>query len=119
MGKRISQQQHSYQIQIDLSQERLDGEICHASAVCDDLRHIRGAVGLLLDLCKDGRKIDPMHLSGVLGMLDETLDGTADLANGLRGFLECLASSSGSQQGADGNGKTGLHLVDAKATGKS
>jgi hypothetical protein len=119
MGKRISQQQHSYQIQIDLSWERLDGEICHASAVCDDLRHIRGAVGLLLDLCKDGRKIDPVHLSGVLGMLDETLDGTADLANGQRRFLEQLLPTPGLQDGADGSENAGLHLVAVDSIGEN
>lgn len=118
MSMETSQQRQSYQVQIGLERERLDSELAYAGAICSDLHSIRGTVGLLLALCKGGRKIDPEHLSGVLELLDGTLDGTEDSANGLRRFLECLAPAH-DLQGAAGDGEAGLHLVSAKPTGES
>lgn len=111
MGKRISQQQHSYQIQIDLSPKLLGEEIRRAYTVCDGLSQIRNTVGLLLDLCEGGRKVNPVHLSGVLEMVDEALDEVGVLAHERAHFLKELVPTPSLQDGADGGEKAGLRLA--------
>ncbi|QOJ35587.1 MAG: hypothetical protein HRU82_11830 [Nitrospira sp.] len=114
-----SQQAKSYQVQIGLTDGQLDGEMGDVCTLCDDLQSIHGTVRILLALCKGGRKIDPVNLSGLLQMLDEKLDGTEDLANGLRKLIECLTPTAALRQGADGNGNAGLHLVPVTSTHES
>ena len=116
MGTRTSQQRQSYQVQIGLDAEQQDSELRNACTICDDLHSIRSTVGLLLDLCKANRKIDPVNLSGVLTMLGEKLDGTEDSANGLRRLIECLAPTPDLQQGAEENDHAGLPLVPPAST---
>lgn len=116
MGMGQSQQRQSYQVPIGLTVEQLDSELIRVAGICEDLHSIRGTVGLLLDLCKANRKIDPVNLSGVIAILGEKLDGTEDLANGLRRLVECLAPTPAFQQGAEENDHAGLHLVPPSST---